>query len=59
MVDTNGTIVIDGKPYYGPVGETSLQIFLEKTFMASGYLTGVGFGKFNTFINMRVPARVI
>ncbi|THH32606.1 hypothetical protein EUX98_g1576 [Antrodiella citrinella] len=31
-------------PYYGPVGETSSDILLEKTFMASGYLTGVGFG---------------
>jgi len=31
-------------PYYGPVGEASADIFLERTFMASGYLTGVGFG---------------
>ena len=44
MADTNGTVVVNGKPYYGPVGETSAQILLEKTFMASGYLTGVGFG---------------
>ncbi|KAI0042688.1 hypothetical protein FA95DRAFT_1682387 [Auriscalpium vulgare] len=29
---------------FGPVGETHNEIFLEKTFMASGYLTGVGFG---------------
>ncbi|KZT44035.1 hypothetical protein SISSUDRAFT_1057041 [Sistotremastrum suecicum HHB10207 ss-3] len=34
-----------GSPtYYGPVGETSSDILLEKTFLASGYLTGVGFG---------------
>ncbi|TCD61350.1 hypothetical protein EIP91_008560 [Steccherinum ochraceum] len=32
------------KPYYGPIGETSEQILLEKTFMASGYLTGFGYG---------------
>jgi len=30
--------------YYGPVGETAEQIFYERTFMNSGYLTGVGFG---------------
>lgn len=47
MADTNGTVIVDGKPYFGPIGETSNQILLEKTFMASGYLTGVGFGKFN------------
>lgn len=33
-----------GSPYYGPIGETSSDIMLEKTFLASGYLTGVGFG---------------
>lgn len=52
MADTNGTAIVDGKPYYGPIGETSTQILLEKTFMASGYLTGVGFGKFNVFFNI-------
>ncbi|KAE9388828.1 hypothetical protein BT96DRAFT_1003812 [Gymnopus androsaceus JB14] len=30
--------------FYGPVNETSSEILLEKTFLASGYLTGVGFG---------------
>jgi hypothetical protein len=30
--------------YYGPVGETPSQLFLEKTFMAAGYLTGFGYG---------------
>lgn len=34
---TNGT-------YYGPVDESPSDIFLEKTFIASGYLTGVGYG---------------
>ncbi|THH23221.1 hypothetical protein EUX98_g7948 [Antrodiella citrinella] len=32
------------EPNYGPIGETSDQILLEKTFMASGYLTGLGYG---------------
>ncbi|CAL1714268.1 unnamed protein product [Somion occarium] len=31
-------------PYYGPLGESQSDIFLEKTFLASGYLTGVGYG---------------
>lgn len=44
MADTNSTASSVGKPYYGPVGETPSEILLEKTFMASGYLTGVGFG---------------
>ncbi|THV07198.1 hypothetical protein K435DRAFT_643875 [Dendrothele bispora CBS 962.96] len=30
--------------YYGPVDETSSDILLEKTFLNSGYLTGVAFG---------------
>ncbi|KAF7431157.1 hypothetical protein PC9H_006877 [Pleurotus ostreatus] len=30
--------------YFRPVGETNDEIFLEKTFLASGYLTGLGFG---------------
>lgn len=30
--------------YYGPVDESPQDIFLEKTFLASGYLTGVGYG---------------
>ncbi|KAH8101231.1 hypothetical protein BXZ70DRAFT_117757 [Cristinia sonorae] len=34
----------DPAPYYGPVGETSKEILLEKTFIASGYLTGFGYG---------------
>ncbi|CAL1697332.1 unnamed protein product [Somion occarium] len=37
IVNPNGT-------YYGPTDETPDEIFLEKTFMASGYLTGVGYG---------------
>ncbi|KAH8101560.1 hypothetical protein BXZ70DRAFT_933862 [Cristinia sonorae] len=31
-------------PYYGPTNEAPLEILLEKTFMAAGYLTGVGYG---------------
>ncbi|KAI0060428.1 hypothetical protein BV25DRAFT_1807362 [Artomyces pyxidatus] len=31
-------------PYYGPTGETPEQIFFERTFMASGYLTALGYG---------------
>lgn len=34
----------DSSPYYGPVGETAEEVFLEKTFLASGYLTAFGFG---------------
>ncbi|KAI0060430.1 hypothetical protein BV25DRAFT_961919 [Artomyces pyxidatus] len=29
---------------YGPVGETATDIFLERTFLASGYLTAFGYG---------------
>lgn len=36
-VNPNGT-------YYGPVDETPTEIFLEKTFLIAGYITGVGFG---------------
>lgn len=36
----------DTPTYYGPVGETSSDILLEKTFLASGYLTGIGFGMY-------------
>lgn len=31
--------------YYGPVNETASDIFLEKTFLISGYLTALGYGK--------------
>lgn len=31
-------------PYYGPVDESSSDIFLEKTFLISGYLTALGYG---------------
>ncbi|KAJ6612711.1 hypothetical protein B0H10DRAFT_2278854 [Mycena sp. CBHHK59/15] len=31
-------------PYYGPIGESAADIFLEKTFLISGYLTGLGYG---------------
>ncbi|KAJ7640764.1 hypothetical protein DFH06DRAFT_1215164 [Mycena polygramma] len=30
--------------YYGPVGESATDIFLEKTFLQAGYLTGLGYG---------------
>ena len=36
-VNPNGT-------YYGPVYETPTEIFLEKSFVIAGYITGVGFG---------------
>lgn len=36
-MDSNST-------YYGPVGETADEIFLEKTFLISGYLTALGYG---------------
>ncbi|THV07197.1 hypothetical protein K435DRAFT_710547 [Dendrothele bispora CBS 962.96] len=29
---------------YGPVGETPEEVFLERTFMQAGYLTGLGYG---------------
>ena len=31
--------------YYGPVNETASDIFLEKTFLISGYLTALGYGQ--------------
>ncbi|KAJ7077413.1 hypothetical protein B0H15DRAFT_562964 [Mycena belliarum] len=31
-------------PYYGPLGESAAELLLEKTFLISGYLTGVGYG---------------
>ncbi|KAF8640860.1 hypothetical protein AX17_000508 [Amanita inopinata Kibby_2008] len=31
-------------PYYGPQGEDAYTIFLEKTFLAGGFVTGVGYG---------------
>lgn len=34
--------------YYGPINETSQDIFLEKTFLISGYLTGLGYGVYQS-----------
>jgi len=36
--------ILNNGSYYGPVGETPMMIQLEKLFLASGYLTGMGFG---------------
>jgi len=43
-MSTDPTASNSSSTYYGPVGETSSEIFLEKTFMASGYLTALGYG---------------
>ena len=42
--------VMPGSSDYGPSvqGEDAAQILLEKTFLASGYLTGFGFGEFSS-----------
>lgn len=36
-------------PYYGPVGETPTEILLERAYLASGFLAGVGYGIFSSF----------
>jgi len=35
---------MSGVAYYGPANETPTQIFLERTFLNAGYLTGFGYG---------------
>ena len=41
---------------WGPVDESSTDIFWEKTWMAAGYLTGVGFGNYNRKYSLPYPA---
>lgn len=53
MSDT-GSAQTGNSTYYGPTDESSSDILLEKTFLDSGYLTGVGYGKIHLLFTLYI-----